>query len=135
MPLIANTSFVHAAANAATILFAIVIALQILLALGILPVSMAWGGRQSKLTPALRIASIVAVGLLCFFIYIIRYRAGLFGDPPIPMFVKVVSWIITLFMALNTLGNFTSRSRAEKFTFTPITFLLTVACLIVSVSG
>jgi len=69
------------------------------------------------------------------FIYVIRYRAGLVGALPIPVLIKVFSWIITAFMAFNTLGNLTSLNTKEKIIFGPITLLLTVACLLVSASG
>lgn len=134
MTVLSNTKFVRMTANIATLLFAIVIVLQILLAAGILPVSMAWGGRQSQLTTSLRIASLVAAVLLGAFIYVIRYRAGLIVEMQIPTIIKVFSWIITVFMAFNTLGNIASSSSAEKLIFGPITFFLTVACLIVSTS-
>jgi hypothetical protein len=96
---------------------------------------MAWGGRQSKLTASLRIASIISAVVLGAFIYIIRYRAGLVGNLPIPVFIIVVSWIITAFMAFNTLGNLTSLSTKEKLLFGPVTFILTVTCLLVSASS
>lgn len=135
MSLLSNATFIQTVANIATLLFVVVIVLQILLALGILPISMAWGGRQTQLTPSLRIASLVAVVLLGAFIYVIRYRAGLLGVMPIPMFIKIFSWIITAFMAFNTLGNIASSSKIEKMIFAPITVLLTLACLIVSASN
>lgn len=135
MSLFSNTKLIHTAANIATFLFVVTIVLQFLLAAGILPISMAWGGRQSQLTISLRIASIIAAVLLGAFIYVIRYRAGLVGNFPIPAFIKVVSWIITAFMAFNTLGNITSLSTNEKLLFGPITFILTVACLFVSASS
>lgn len=134
MTLLSNPKAVRLAANVATVLFAVVIVLQILLAAGILPVSMAWGGRQSQLTPSLRIASLIAAALLGAFLYIIRYRAGLVVEKPVPRGIKMVSWIITALMAFNTLGNLASTSNAERLLFGPITFLLTVACLIVSAS-
>jgi len=132
---LSNATFIQTVANISTILFAVVIVLQILLALGILPISMAWGGRRSQLTPSLRIASLVAVVLLGVFIYVIRYRAGLLGVMPIPMVIKIFSWVITAFMAFNTLGNIASSSKMEKLIFAPITILLTLACLIVSASN
>ncbi len=49
MDFLSNTQLIVTTANAATLLFVVVIILQILLAAGILPVSMAWGGRQSNL--------------------------------------------------------------------------------------
>ena len=135
MSLLSNTKLIRTTANIATFLFVVVIVLQILLAAGILPISMAWGGRQSQLTASLRIASIFAAVLLGAFIYIIRYRAGLVGNGRIPVLIKIISWIITAFMALNTLGNITSLSSNEKLLFGPVTFVLTLACLLVSVSN
>ena len=131
---LSNTKLIHLAANIATCLFVVVIVLQMLLAAGIFPISMAWGGRQSQLTASLRIVSIIAAVLLGVFMYVIRYRAGLVGNVPIPVIIKVVAWMITAFMAFNTLGNITSLSTNEKLIFGPVTFMLSVACLLVSAS-
>ncbi len=65
------------AGNAATVLCALTIFLQLLLASGILPITMAWGGREPVLTTNLRLASVASAALLFFFIYVIRRRAGL----------------------------------------------------------
>jgi hypothetical protein len=134
MAFLSNIQLIVTTANIATLLFAVVIVLQLLLAAGILPVSMVWGGRQSKLTPALRISSLIAAILLGVFIYVIRYRAGLIGSAPIPGVILVASWIITVFMAFNTLGNLASKSVKEKLVFGPITLSLTLACLLISAS-
>ncbi len=135
MDLLTNTQLIVTTANMATLLFAVVIVLQLLLAAGILPVSMAWGGRQSKLISSLRASSIIAAILLGGFIYIIRTRAGLIGSAPIPVMIQVTSWIITAFMAFNMLGNLASKSLTEKLVFGPVTFLLTLACLVISASS
>lgn len=135
MDFLSNNQLIISTANVATILFAVVIVLQLLLAVGILPVSMAWGGRQSKLTASLRISSIIAAILLGAFIFVIRYRAGLIGSGPIPVVFLVASWIITAFMAFNTLGNLASLSTKEKLIFGPITAVLTLACLLISASS
>jgi hypothetical protein len=135
MDFLSNTQLIVTTANIATFLFVLVIVLQILLAVGILPISMAWGGRQSKLTASLRISSIIAAILLGAFIFVIRYRAGLVSNGPIPAVIMVVSWIITAFMAFNTFGNLASLSTKEKVVFGPITSLLTLACLLISASS
>ena len=135
MDFLSNTQLIVSTANVATLLFAVVIVLQLLLAAGVLPVSMAWGGRQSKLTASLRISSIIAAILLGAFIFVIWYRAGLVDNGPIPTVIMVVSWIITAFMAFNTLGNLASLSTREKVVFGPITALLTLACLLISASS
>lgn len=134
MTFLADNNVPKLAANIATILFGLFMAAQLLLAVGILPISMAWGGRQTELTPGLRVASIAAILVLAAFIYIIRYRAGLLGSVPTPTSIRVLAWVVTGFMALNTLGNFASLSSAERLLFGPVTLMITVACLIVAVS-
>jgi hypothetical protein len=132
--IIQNASIVTASANIATLLFGIIILIQLLLAAGVLPVTMAWGGRQEVLTPGLRIASIVSAIILGLFAYIIRYRAGLTGAESIPVWIEVLAWIVTAFMLLNTFSNLASQSTTEKMVFVPITSILTIACFIVSAS-
>jgi hypothetical protein len=120
--------------NAATVLYALTIILQLLLASGILPITMAWGGREPVLTTNLRIASLASAALLFFFIYVIRRRAGLVGDAPIPLIIKILAWLITAFSAINLLGILASLSIGEKVLFGPISFLLLVSCILVSLS-
>lgn len=134
MSILADSNLPKLAGNMATILFALFMGVQLLLAAGILPIHIAWGGRQAELTPALRVASLAAVLVLGLFIYIIRYRAGLLGGVPAPTAVRVMAWVITGFMVLNTLGNFTSLSNVERFLFGPMALMMTVACLVVAVS-
>jgi len=129
-----RSPIVRISAYIATILFGFVILIQLLIAAGFLPVTMAWGGRQETLTTGLRIAGVVSAILLGLFAYIIRRRAGLRGEKNISLFFKVASWIVTAYMAFNTCTNLISLSITEKMIFTPVTFLLTVACLIVSMS-
>ena len=119
----------------ATLGFLAVIVLQLLLALGILPVTMAWGGSQTVLTPSLRLAHVLSALLITGFAYVIRRRAGLLADAPRPSrLIKILAWIITGFMILNTLANFASSSTAEKLVFGSLTLVLVIACLLVSVS-
>jgi len=126
-----NRSAASIAGNLATALFAVIIVLQLLLASGILPVSMAWGGQQSS---GLRFASLAAVAILAFFAYVIRRRAGLLGDAPPSRMIKILSWVITAFLLLNTLGNLASQSSGERILFGPISLLLAVSCFVVSFS-
>jgi hypothetical protein len=123
------------AGNAATALYALTIILQLLLAFGILPITMAWGGREPVLTTNLRIASLASAALLLFFIYVIRRRAGLVRDASITPIIKVLSWLVAAFSALNFLGILASLSSGEKILFGPISFLLLVACILVSLAN
>ncbi|MCB8986512.1 MAG: hypothetical protein H6661_02025 [Ardenticatenaceae bacterium] len=134
MTFLAKPNFVQGAANLATILLVLFMGVQLLLAVGILPISVAWGGRQMELTLGLRVASIAAILVLGLFIYIVRYRAGLLGSVPAPKSVHIMAWVVTGFMALNTLGNFASLSSVERLLFGPVALLITAACLIVAAS-
>ena len=120
------------AAQVATVVFALVILLQALLALGVLPISMAWGGTQPVLTTSLRLASLAAMVILAFAAYVIRRRAGLLGAGRPGRLVMVLSWVITAYLLLNTLANFASSSMGEKLLFGPLSLVLAVSCLIVS---
>ena len=122
------------AGRLAIVLFGIVIILQLLLAAGILPVSMAWGGREAELTPSLRLASLVAAVLLAGFGYVIARRIDLVGSNPPSLVIKILSWLITAYLGLNTLANFTSTSTSEKWLFGPITLVLVICCFLVSIS-
>ena len=122
------------AANVATGLFLFFIAVQLLVAIGILPASILWGGGQDELTLGLRFASVGASLVLALFIYLIRSRAGLIsGRPPSP-FIRISAWVVTGYMALNVLGNFVSVNPIEKMVFGPLALILALACLIVTTS-
>lgn len=122
------------AGNTATVFYILTIILQLLLASGNLPITMAWGGRAPVLTNELRIASLASAVLLLFFIYVIRRRAGLVREASITRIIKVLSWLITAFSALNFLGILASLSNGEKILFGPISFVLLVSCILVSLS-
>lgn len=134
MSLLKNANFVRAVANIVTVLLALFIVIQLLLAAGILPASIAWGGRQTEVTTGLRITSVVAAIILGGFIYIIRYRAGFMGRTPIPKAIRIASWVVSGFMVLNTVGNLASVNNTEKFLFAPITLVIAIGCFIVSAS-
>jgi hypothetical protein len=123
------------AANVATAAFAAAMLVQLLLAAGVIPSSMAWGGTQPVLTAQLRVASLVAAVILGLCAYLIRRRAGLAGSRPVSTPVKVLAWIVTGYMVFNTLANFASPSFVERAIFGPLTLLLAVACLLVALSN
>ena len=134
MTYLSKPNFVRNAANLASVLFFIFVIVQLLVAAGIIPISMLWGGRQPELTPSLRVTSVVAAVILGAFIYIIRYRAGLVGRLPQPTIIRVAAWVVTGYMVVNTLGNFASVSTVERFVFGPMTIILAITSFIVAAS-
>ena len=134
MTYLTKPNFVRNAANIASVLFFIFVVVQLLVAAGIIPISMLWGGRHPELTPSLRVTSVVAAVILGAFIYIIRYRAGLVGRLPQPTIIRVAAWVVTGYMVVNTLGNFASVSTVERFVFGPMTIILAITSFIVAAS-
>lgn len=116
------------------VLLGLVMVLQLLLAAGVLPVSMAWGGRETELTPALRGSSLIAVLILGAFAYVIARRTDILGTTPPSLMIKIMSWLISGYLGLNMLGNFNSLSAGERWLFGPITLVLFISCLIISAS-
>ena len=113
-------------------LFSIVMILQLMLAAGILPISMAWGGRHTELTLTLRLSSLIAIILLCYFAYMIARRSGIMGTKPPSKLINILSWFVTAYLVFNTVVNFLSSSQAEKWVFGPLTLALVVITLIIN---
>ena len=113
-------------------LFSIVMILQLMLAAGILPISMAWGGRHTELTLTLRFSSLIAIILLCYFAYMIARRSGIMGTTSPSKLINILSWFVTAYLVFNTVMNFSSSSQAEKWVFGPLTLALVVITLIIN---
>jgi hypothetical protein len=127
-----SPSVARIAGTIATAAFLIAIGLQLLLALGVVPVTLAWGGTQSVLTPPFRLASVAAAFILGLAAVVIRRRAGLSAGTRPSRRITILAWIVTIFLALNTLGNFASSSRGEIILFGPLSLVLALACLLVA---
>lgn len=113
-------------------LFGIIMILQLLLAAGILPISMAWGGRHTELTLILRLSSLIAIIILCYFAYMIARRSGILGSAPPSKLINITSWFVTAYLVFNTVMNFLSFSQVEKWVFGPITLALLIITLIIN---
>ena len=129
-----SPSVARIAGNVATAAFLLAICLQLLLVLGVLPVTLAWGGTQSVLTTPLRLANVAAAVILGVFAMVIRRRAGLSAGTHPSRRITILAWVLTIFLALNTLGNVASSSSGERILFGPLSLVLALACLLVSAS-
>ena len=125
-----------AAATAAAALFLGMAAFQAAMALGAPLGAHVLGGRNSGTLPnRLRLASAMAGAILCAAAIVVLARAGLIGWPVEAAGVlPPAAWIIAGYMALNTLGNVTSKSRFERTIFATVTALLAVLSAYVAFS-
>ena len=126
-------------AIAAAALFAAIALFQLALALGAPLATFAYGGRavgdDGTLPPTYRLSSAVSAVLLVIFALVILIRAGVIGTSGDRMLVRVMSWVIVAFMAINTATNLTARHWVERYVFGGITAVLVVLCSIVAVAG
>jgi hypothetical protein len=108
--------------------------LQLLVAAGILPVTIAWGGRQTELTRTLQYSSLIAIVILCYFAYVIARRSGILGSRPPSPVINLLSWFVTIYLFFNAVMNFLSQSQAERWLFGPITLALVFICGTISLT-
>ncbi len=134
MPESKTLSIINKLGYIAVSLFGIVMVFQLLLAAGVLPVTMAWGGRQTELTLGLRLSSLISIILLCYFAYMIARRSGILGKTPSSKLINFLSWAVSLYLVFNTVMNFLSSSQAEKWIFGPITLALVVITVLINLN-
>ena len=124
------------AAVLAAVLFLAMAAFQASLALGVPLGAHVLGGRYPGVLPnRLRAFSAIAAAILVGGALVILARAGAIGWPVGATGVLApVAWAITVFLALNTLGNLASKSRLERTVFAAMTAALAVLSAYVAMS-
>ena len=118
------------AASIAVCLFGTMGAIQVGIAVGILPSDIVWGGANDELTIQASLASLAACAILCGMAYIIHRRT----KPAPSKFIKGASWFIAFYMGLNTLGNFLGKTWVEQYVFGTMTIILCICSFVVASS-
>ncbi|AQQ54858.1 hypothetical protein [Planococcus lenghuensis] len=128
-------SLVHTAAVMTALLFSGVAVFQVLLSFGLPFGEFTMGGYHKVLPKRLRIAAgfSAAVLLLMGFVFLQHARVVASG---IPFFLPtaVLVWIITAYMAVNTVVNLASKSRKERLVMSPISGLTCILGLFIAFS-
>ena len=123
-----------AAAIVATVVFAALAGLQLLVAVGKPYGRLVWGGAHRVLSARLRIGSVIAVVLYAAFTLVLLDRSGLLSVFGSGAFRVVAAWVLFAYLAIGIALNAISRSRPERFTMTPVTAVLAACALIIAVS-
>jgi hypothetical protein len=122
------------AAVIAVVILVLLMFFQLLLAAGFPLGRAAWGGKHRVLPSKYRLLSLAAVIILGLAGWIILARAGLVPPGPEPAVLRVATWVFAVYMALNTLGNISSKSLLEKRVMTPASLILMVCFVLVALS-
>ncbi len=107
--------------------FSVVIVLSILIICGLPLGELTMGGRYKVFPKKLRMVLLTQLILQVFFVMIILQMGEL-----IPLWfsvgvTKVIGMVMAAYLSLNTLMNFVSKSRKEKYVMTPLS-LITAMC-------
>lgn len=122
-----------AAAIALTVILALLAVFQLALVLGAPIGRFAWGGTHRVLPARLRIGSAVSIVIYAVIAVLALDRVG--AIDLVPDVVSTVGmWIVFAYFVLGIPLNAISRSRAERYTMTPVVAVLAVLSLIVALS-
>lgn len=107
--------------------------LQLLLATGVAPGSVAFGGNERVLPTKLRAASAVSALVFGVAFYLIIARGDLIGRANYSSaFVRDGIWVVVAILSLSTVANVASRSPVERRVMAPLALVLAACFLIVA---
>lgn len=108
------------------ITFSIVILLSILIICGLPLGELTMGGQYKVFPKKLRIILVTQLILQIFFVIIILQMGGF-----IPLWfsgkvTKIIGIVMAIYLSLNTVMNFVSKSKKEKYIMTPLSLISTI---------
>ncbi|PWC03513.1 hypothetical protein [Agromyces badenianii] len=119
------------AAIALCVILAALAVFQLALALGAPIGHFAWGGQHRVLPPRLRIGSAVSIVIYAIIAALALDRVGII-DVVSDTVSTVGMWIVFGYFVLGIPLNSISRSRAERFTMTPVVIVLALLSLLIA---
>ena len=115
------------AGNIILIVLALLGIFHLLLILGIVPQTIAWGGQTDESSDNIVVLELVAFVVLLFFALIVAIKIGYVKLKL--NFVNVGLWVMFVYFVLNAVGNLASTNLMETIIFTPVTIILALLSL------
>ncbi len=113
-------------------IFALLLVFHLLVITKVIPYGMVWGGRLTSDRDMYRFEAVSLVVNAVFLAVVLVHARVL--PLSVPAWVMQVFFgLMAVLFALNTVGNLLSKNTFEKYTFTPITLLLTAFAVILLV--
>lgn len=106
--------------------FSLVIALSILIICGLPLGELTMGGQHKVFPKKLRIVLAAQLILQVFFVIIILQMGGFMPLWFSASVTKIIGVVMAAYLSLNTVMNFVSKSKKEKYIMTPLSFVATV---------
>lgn len=122
------------AAIALTVMLGLLAIFQIALAAGAPLGKFAWGGQHATLPLNLRFGAVSAVFRYAFVAFIALDRSGIIAVLP-EEFSFWVMWLVVAHLGYSVILSLLSRSRYEKITMAPYTFVMVVIGLFIALEA
>jgi len=105
---------------------------QVLLILGAPLGRFAWGGQRRVLPIALRVGSLVSIGVYLLVGTVIAARADLVSPGISERVIGTLTWVFVAYFFLGAGLNLASRSKPERSVMSPVSAVLCVLCAVVA---
>jgi hypothetical protein len=115
-------------------LFSLVIVFHLLVLVQVIPYKIVWGGRLENDTQMIRF-EVVSIALNLTMLTWVAIRSGYLKWEISQRWIQPGMWIMTALFLLNTVGNLFAINDWERWIFTPLTFLLTMFSLRLSIES
>lgn len=124
--------------SVAAVVFCVVLAglalFQVVLIAGLPLGRFAWGGQHDVLPTRLRVGSAISLLLYAGFALVILEKANLVSVIQQEGITDVAAWVVAAYLGVGVLMNLVSRSKAERYTMTPIALILATSAVVVAAS-
>lgn len=108
------------------ITFSVVIILSVLIICGLPLGELTMGGQYKVFPKKLRIVLVTQLILQIFFVIVILQMGGFFSLWFSKEVTKIICIVMAVYLSLNTVMNFVSKSKKEKCIMTPLSFVAAV---------
>ena len=106
--------------------FSVVIVLSILIICGLPLGELTMGGRYKVFPKKLRLILLTQLILQVFFVIIILQMGGFMPLWFSVRVTKIIGVVMAVYLSLNTLMNFVSKSKKERYIMTPLSFITAI---------
>lgn len=113
------------------VLFSLILIFHFLIVFGTIPYQNVWAGRLKSREEMLKFESFSII-LNAIFMAVVLVKANLINIKVPKKVINVSLWIMAIVFALNTIGNLFAIGSLEKYIATPVTFLLSIFCVILA---
>lgn len=108
------------------ITFSVVILLSVLIICGLPLGELTMGGQYKVFPKKLRLVLVTQLILQIFFVIVILQMGGFFPFWFSEKVTKIICIVMAVYLSLNTVMNFVSKSKKEKCIMTPLSFVASV---------